>query len=534
MGLFSEKTKFDQLKAEKYADIIRAKRRRIIIRLLVVVCIVIGAYIAMSFFFQHFFYPRTTINGYNCSWQNLSASTKRLEQVTDDYTLTLVEKDDKTEEIRGDQIDLHVDPEGELSVLLSEQTGFDWIVHLFRPTDYNFEYTFLYDENALQSAMMNLSCLDAEVVTYPEEPKLSDYVEGVGYEISNPVYGNVVDESILSENLNQSVAGMADTLDLSEADCYVVSDFSEKTEELQDIQEKLNNVVNTTITYEFGDDQVVLDGNQLSEWLVFGEAGSDEDGEDASEEDSSGEEGEESSEDGGSGNVPWAGMSEQEFIEYVNGNDIDTSLLSVSVDQGKLEEFVADIADTYDTKYKGRTLVNHAGETVEVQGGNYGWYIDQASTLYDLIGYLEAGEDYTGEVVFFQRAAQFGEQDYGDTYIEVSIPLQHFWYYRDGELTLESDLVSGNTSTGHGTPLGIYQIAYKARNQTLVGENYSTPVSYWMPFYSGVGLHDASWRSSFGGEIYKYDGSHGCLNLPSYVAEELYGYIEGGEAVLIY
>ena len=84
-----------------------------------------------------------------------------------------------------------------------------------------------------------------------------------------------------------------------------------------------------------------------------------------------------------------------------------------------------------------------------------------------------------------------------------------------GEEKVSTDCVTGNSSKGHDTPTGIYPINYLERDATLNGENYSSPVSYWMPFNGNIGLHDASWRSSFGGNIYKYSGSHGCVNLPS-------------------
>ena len=55
-----------------------------------------------------------------------------------------------------------------------------------------------------------------------------------------------------------------------------------------------------------------------------------------------------------------------------------------------------------------------------------------------------------------------------------------------------------------------------------------------MPVYKGVGMHDASWRDEFGGDIYQNEGSHGCINLPTDKAEELYGYVEIGTPVVIY
>ena len=101
-------------------------------------------------------------------------------------------------------------------------------------------------------------------------------------------------------------------------------------------------------------------------------------------------------------------------------------------------------------------------------------------------------------------------------------------------MVLESDFVSGSAARGFDTPAGIYGITYKERNATLAGQGYRTPVSYWMPFNNNIGMHDASWRSSFGGNIYKTNGSHGCINLPYSVAEEIYGYVEKGTPVICY
>ena len=55
-----------------------------------------------------------------------------------------------------------------------------------------------------------------------------------------------------------------------------------------------------------------------------------------------------------------------------------------------------------------------------------------------------------------------------------------------------------------------------------------------MPFNGGIGLHDASWRSKFGGDIYVRGGSHGCINLPKNKAAELYNRIQKGCPVVVH
>ena len=115
--------------------------------------------------------------------------------------------------------------------------------------------------------------------------------------------------------------------------------------------------------------------------------------------------------------------------------------------------------------------------------------------------------------------------------IVININEQKLRYYVKGKVVFETDIVSGQNGR---TPKGTYSILNKARNVTLVGEDYETVVRYWMPFIGrNYGIHDASWRSRFGGTIYKYNGSHGCVNVSSKAAAELYNMVEIGTPVII-
>jgi len=115
------------------------------------------------------------------------------------------------------------------------------------------------------------------------------------------------------------------------------------------------------------------------------------------------------------------------------------------------------------------------------------------------------------------------------------------WYYKDGKVVMECYVVTGTMDGKHNTPLGIWQIQGKEANATLIGEKkkngkpeYKTKVSYWMPFYDGCGFHDAWWRGYFGGTIYQYSGSHGCVNMPVSSAGELFNAVDTGTIVVIY
>ena len=125
----------------------------------------------------------------------------------------------------------------------------------------------------------------------------------------------------------------------------------------------------------------------------------------------------------------------------------------------------------------------------------------------------------------------------GNTYIEVSIKQQHMWFYIDGKLYCETDVVTGNDDSAHRTPTGAYKIFQRMSPTVLVGAGYSSPVSFWLGFTSsGCGIHDASWRSAseYGGTTYKGNGSHGCVNTPYSAVKKIYNKAKIGNYVVVY
>lgn len=127
---------------------------------------------------------------------------------------------------------------------------------------------------------------------------------------------------------------------------------------------------------------------------------------------------------------------------------------------------------------------------------------------------------------------------YGYSCVEVSISEQMVYCYINDSLVWMSPCVSGRSGS-RATKIGHHKINSKERNRYLQGTNsdgsrYKSWVNYWMPFYGGQGLHDASWRSSFGGTIYVNSGSHGCVNLPRDAAAALYNIVWVGMPVIVH
>lgn len=275
------------------------------------------------------------------------------------------------------------------------------------------------------------------------------------------------------------VKSLGSSIDCDEAGLYKKPKVLSDNKRLNKRLDKLNKYTRTNITYTFGDNTEVLNGDIVNNWLS---------------------------------------------IKKDN----------ISIDETKVTDFVASLRKKYDTIFRSREFKTSYGKKITITGGDYGWWMNTAQESKELLGLIKEGYQGDRTPCYYQTADRYGTPDYGDTYVEVNLTEQHVFLYKDGELILETDCVSGNSSRGFDTPAGVYGITYKQRNATLNGENYSTPVSYWMPFNGNIGLHDADWRTSFGGQIYRTNGSHGCVNLPPDYARRIYDVVQTGTPVICY
>ena len=155
----------------------------------------------------------------------------------------------------------------------------------------------------------------------------------------------------------------------------------------------------------------------------------------------------------------------------------------------------------------GKIVCEHgAGESVFVDGDPVdGWYkltngnyisAELVSQNYDDI-YVHCFEHYQDVLIVSIR-----RQD---------ARFQHYGFYADTEV------VTGH-ATKSPTPTGTYMAGRKIKGVYLNG-NPDTYVAYGVYFDDGYLVHDAEsfpWRKTgFGGEIYKTNGSGGCVNTPT-------------------
>ena len=438
-----------------------------------------GIYLFIGSTYKDTFFAGTVINGQDASGMTVDEVKTMISREISSYELTLLERDGKQETITREQLGLMAEFDGTLEKILEEQNPYAWLPAQIKGSEYEIPAMVVYEEENMEKVLKSLDCMDEEQTVKPENARISQYIPGTGYVIEPETEGNEVDYERFQEAVVQAVTELKGELSLEEAGVYVEPEIRAEDETLQTLLEQYNRYGTITVTYTFGDKKEVLDGETISQWL------------------------------------------------YAEGDEVIISDEAVT-------DYVQTLATKYNTAYRAKSLKTSYGPTVVINRGHYGWKIDQAAEKKKLMEILKAGESVTREPEYSQKAASHGANDYGDTYVEINLTAQHLFFYKDGKLLVESDFVSGNASKGWTTPPGAFPITYKERNATLDGEGYSTPVSYWMPFNGGIGMHDASWRSSFGGTIYKTNGSHGCINLPPAVAKTIYENISQGDPVLCY
>ena len=172
------------------------------------------------------------------------------------------------------------------------------------------------------------------------------------------------------------------------------------------------------------------------------------------------------------------------------------------------------------------------------QYDTYGFWMDKEGTT-DAIctAITTAGEDTSVDARWkvSARTRNTESGDIGSTYIEVNIASQHLWYYVDGACVLDFDVVTGMDTASRRTPTGVFQVLWKDTEHTMKGSYGTSFCHFWMPItWEGVGIHDAYWRSSYGGDIWRGSGSHGCINTPYEKMKQLYSMAPEGTPVIVY
>lgn len=225
-----------------------------------------------------------------------------------------------------------------------------------------------------------------------------------------------------------------------------------------------------------------------------------------------------------------------------------TPEVTVAFDEEAFSAWIDGVAASCNTVGTERTYTRADGKVVTVSGGSYGWEIDSDSLRTLITDAVHAGTVGSIDIPVLQSGNGYvmGSRDWGNRYCDIDLSEQYARFYNDaGACVWETAVVTGTPDGKHNTPTGVYYITWGMESPSkLIGEKdpetgkpeYETQVSYWMPFIgNSIGLHDATWQSSFGGTRYKDGyGSHGCVNISLSAAESLYGMIQKGDVVVVH
>lgn len=453
---------------------------------LAVICLI---YVAISVYFMSHFFVNTKINGKNFSGKTTSDVEKYLQTNIKDYKLTILENEGRQDVISGSEIGLEYRAGTEAEKLLKDQNGFAWPKAFFTENSRKVSVNVSYNEESLNQRISQLSCLQTEQT--PAENAKPEF-DGNQYVIKPEVYGNAVDKERLTEQVKVHITEFQPQLDMVATKCYAKPKYTEDSKEVQEACDAMNKYVNASITYPMNE-PVVVDKALISQWL------------------------------------------------QVDGE------MKVSLNTEAMKQWFTAFGDKYDTQGTTRTFTTPAGKSATVTGGTYGWSIDEDTELVNLQNSILNGEVVTREPAYYAggTAAAHSGQDWGNTYAEVDMSAQHMWYVQNGQVVLETDVVTGEPIPSKITPEGVYSLMWKQPKSVLVGDinpdtgepAYRTKVKYWMQVTSsGVGFHDAIWQTAFGGTLYQIPGtgSHGCINMPLDQAGALFNMIEPGTPVIFH
>lgn len=363
------------------------------------------------------------------------------------------------------------------------------MAQIFKKKSYNTVNALSYNEKVILQKIDSLNIITSEQVL-PESAYLE--FDGSQFVIHPETEGTAIDEEILKDKIISAIENLDFELDIEKEGCYKKPKYTSESKELQYACQEANQYCQAKITYLM-DEPITIDKETICNWLHVGED------------------------------------------------------LNVTLDENAIKQWLENFGEKYDTVGISRCFTTPSGKNTTVTGGTYGWSINEDKEFECILEAIKNGEVLSKEPTYYEggTAAVHTIPDWGNTYAEVDLDQQHMWYISNGEVLLDTDVVTGETIPEKITPEGVYNLLEKGIKVVLRGEimpetgepEYLQPVNYWMRItWEGIGFHDATWQSAFGGNLNQIRGigSHGCINMPLDQAAILYDMIQIGTPIIIH
>lgn len=441
--------------------------------------VILLCYLTLSIWFSFHFNKNTYIDGQNVSYHTVKSVKNTIDTYMSGYTLSVNGREHASFVIRPEDIDMTIQAVSNEKSIKKKQNGFLWFLYLNnKRKDYKTSYEVTYDKEKLYQFLKDQDCMQEKNMEKPKDAYVA--VDKSKAVIIPETEGSYLDTDKVHEVIETALEQVKATTDLDKEACYENAEITADSKEIADRKKALETYLTVQIDYSIDRVSWTLDASTFGSWLYYD-------------------------------NGKW------------------------KFKKKSVQAYVRQLAETYDTVGTTRTFQTYTGRYVEETGNRYGWAIDVEAEIKGLREALASGKSQERTPEFSQVGAAYNKYgDIGYSYVEVDLSNQHVYLIIDGKLVEDSPCVTGCVKKGHGTPDGLYSITYKESPSVLRGEDYETKVNFWMPFNRGIGLHDATWRDKFGGDIYYSSGSHGCVNLPYQKAAVIYENIYAGMPVICY
>ena len=458
----------------------------------IVVLVLLVVYLAGMLYYNDKFLNGTMVNGSDVGGMTLQKANDQLSKKVNGQSLKLIFNDGQSEVLQSAQLGVSYNKDNSLNQLMKNQNKWAWFIGFFKNEKNTLTDLIQISDENLTNGIASMEHAKEENQIAPTDAYIQ-YKDG-SFSIIEETLGSKFNIEELVKNIKVALSEGKQQLDVTKANGYVKPQVYKDDQDLNNQLKAANEYCLSAITYTTPKGkEIALDGSTLITWL-----------------------------------------SKQDDGSYTKDE---------SVFKEKLTAFVKELASQYNSIGATRTFTGKDGQSHTVSGGTYGFRVSTDSEVSALLKMINENKSENNRIPEHTGQLPSGENGgLGTTYLEINITKQHLWFVKDGSVVLESDFVSGKESDPTRlTPSGTYYIYNKERNRVLRGTKqpngkyeYESPVSYWMPFNKGIGLHDASWRSTFGRDIYINSGSHGCINLPTGFAGSLYSQIYVNLPVVVY
>lgn len=448
-----------------------------------VLVLLVAGYAFRSTYYSSRFLPNTVVNGIEIENLTVEDANKKMEKALSDSPFVIQIDGKNWKEINRQDLGWTTDYADELASIKESQNPFSWGMQLVSAAETKDVSGNTLDEDKLNAIKEQVK-VELAQVNDPRTPSENATIKQTssGFEIVAEKQGTTIDVDAAANAFAEAVSTGKHTISMND---YLSKPTTKKDDaQLKQSLEEMNKVAKVKATYTINGNSFDVPSDKIQSWLTVDAEG------------------------------------------------------KLALDQEKVTAYVTELGQTYNTKTQPTKFNSTRRGEVEVPAGSYSWSINTADETAALSEQILQGKDFTRSPIVEGATTDSGKSLIGSTYVEVDLQNQHMWVYKDGNVALETDIVSGKPSSP--TPPGVNYVWSKETNTTLRGYNddgskYASPVKYWMPIdWTGVGIHDSDWQPAYGGTLWQTVGSHGCINTPPGVMGQVFELVDLGTPVLVF